>query len=95
MSHYFVKLIPHRFTFVQDMTEEERGLMQQHAAYWRDCMKRGEVVLFGPVMDPAGVYGMGVLDVDTQQAVETLLAADPAAGLMRSEFCPMQAVMSP
>ncbi len=76
------------------MTETERELMQEHAAYWRECMRRGEVVVFGPVMDPAGVYGMGILDVATAEAAQALVTADPAARLMEVEFYPMRAITS-
>ena len=56
-----MKLIPPRATFSQDMTAEERQVMQKHVAYWTDLMHKGSAVVFGPVMDPAGVYGMGVV----------------------------------
>ncbi len=94
MSYYFVKLIPHRATFAFDMSDSERALMQQHAEYWRRQMREGLVVVFGPVMDPAGPYGMGVIDAGSDAAVNEMLAHDPAASLMRTEFCPMQAVTS-
>ena len=67
MPHYFLKLIPPRPTFAQDMTDEERAIMQQHVAYWGALMSKGKVVVYGPVMDPAGVYGMGVVEAETEQ----------------------------
>ena len=52
MPHYFLKLNPCRPTFAQDMTNEERAIMQQHVGYWSDLMNKGLVVVFGPVLDP-------------------------------------------
>ena len=69
MNKYFLcKLIPPRPTFAQDMTEAEAKLMQQHAAYWKDLMDRGLVVIFGPVADPKGVYGVAILELEEEDA---------------------------
>jgi hypothetical protein len=34
MQHYFLKLNPPRKSFMKDMTEDERKIMQKHVAYW-------------------------------------------------------------
>jgi len=92
MPHYFLKLIPPRPTFAQDMTDEERAIMQQHVAYWGALMSKGKVVVYGPVMDPAGVYGMGVVEAETEQELIDFMKNDPAATINRYEHCPMRAV---
>ena len=61
---FFCKLLPPRAGFLQDMTPAEGQLMQEHAAYWKEWMGRGHVVAFGVVGDPAGVFGMGVVEFD-------------------------------
>jgi hypothetical protein len=33
-KYFVLKLTPPRPTFAEDMTEEERTIMMQHAAYW-------------------------------------------------------------
>ncbi len=91
--HFFVKLIPIRATFAQDMTPDERILMQRHAAYWSNHMHQGHVHVFGPVMDPAGVYGIGVVDAENEQQVRAFAEADPARTLNRLEIYPMRAVL--
>ena len=53
-TFYFCRLIPPRPTFAMDMNDEERALMQQHAAYWWKKMDEGKVIAFGPVADPQG-----------------------------------------
>lgn len=95
MPHYFLKLIPRRPTFSQDMTPEERAIMMQHIAYWTELMNKGKVVVFGPVMDPAGVYGMGVVEADSEQDLIDFMNNDPAATINRYEHYPMRAVTPP
>jgi hypothetical protein len=91
-QHFFVKLIPRRPTFPQDITADERVIMLQHRDYWTDLMHKKTVIVFGPVMDPAGVFGMGVIATEDEAAVRSLLDKDPAIVLNRYELYPMRAV---
>lgn len=77
MPAYFCKLHAPRATFGQDMTAEERAVMGEHAGYWRDWMARGKVVTFGVVGDPAGVYGIGVVEMDDEAEVRRFTDEDP------------------
>ena len=91
--HYFLKLIASRPTFAMDMTDEERAIMNRHIAYWGERMAEGKVAVFGPVMDPAGPYGMGVVAAESEAEVQQFTAEDPASALLRYEFYPMRAVL--
>jgi uncharacterized protein len=93
MPHYFLKLNPSRPTFAGDMTDQERAIMQQHVVYWGGLMQKGIVVVFGPVMDPKGVYGIGVVEVDDQEQLLELIKNDPATLINRYEHYPMRAVL--
>jgi uncharacterized protein len=93
MAHYFLKLVPCRPTFALDMTANEREIMQQHVAYWQSIMQQGKVVVFGPVMDPKGPYGMGIVDADDENAIRRFIAGDPASAINTYEFYPMRAVL--
>jgi len=75
--NFFCKLIAPRPTFTQDMSPEEGQLMQQHAAYWKDWMVRGHVLGFGLVADPAGAFGMGVVDFDNAADARAFADGDP------------------
>lgn len=76
---YFVcRLIGPRPTFPMDITEEEGAMMNEHAAYWSRHMAEGKVVVFGPVLDPKGVWGLGVLRVRDEAEMQALTEADPA-----------------
>lgn len=94
MKKYFVlKLVPPRPTFSQDMSAEERNVMMAHVAYWTNLMGKGFVLAFGPVLDPAGVYGLGIVEVDDEAQVNEFITNDPAAAINRYEVAPMLAVV--
>lgn len=77
MKTFFCRLVPPRPSFGQDLSEAERKLMQEHAAYWREWMQRGHVVAFGVVADPAGAFGVGIVEVDDDAVVQDLTSHDP------------------
>jgi uncharacterized protein len=89
---YFLKLNPPRSSFMKDMTEAERIIMQKHVAYWDEYVQDGTVIVLGPVLDPKGGYGIAVVKVDDLKQLEDLIAADPANGLNSYEYYPMRAV---
>jgi uncharacterized protein YciI len=87
--------MPKRLTFAQDMTDAEREIMGRHIAYWADLMNKGYVKVFGPVLAPSGFYGLGIVEVDSEEQIHGFIQNDPAiqAGLMNTEFYPMKAVV--
>jgi hypothetical protein len=54
--YIFCKTNNPRPTFHRDMTQDERNTMQRHVAYWKRFADAGTAIVFGPVMDPNGVY---------------------------------------
>ena len=91
---FAVRLNPSRLDFAQTMTDEEKLIMQEHAAYWRKFMSEGKVIVFGPVLDPNAVYGLGVLSVDEEKEVTDFIAGDPANRINSYEYYPMLAVVA-
>jgi hypothetical protein len=77
VAYFLCKLIPPRKTFIEDMTEEERALMGEHAVYWAPYVEGGLVIVMGPVADPAGGYGVMIADVASQASLLALQASDP------------------
>lgn len=75
------------------MTPEERTIMQQHVAYWKDLMDKGKVITFGPVLDPAGAYGLGIIKVDSEDEAKAFIANDPAITINNYEYHQMLAVV--
>ena len=91
-QHYFLKLIPPRPTFPMDMSDDERRLMQEHVVYMAGQFQGGKVLIYGPVMEPGGPFGMGVFEVDDEAEARRIMEADPTvvAGLNRFALCPMR-----
>jgi uncharacterized protein YndB with AHSA1/START domain len=79
---FLVRLVPPRPTFLMDMTPEEGAVMQAHAGYWAEKLAAGVVVAFGPVADPTGVWGMGLLRAKDEAEIKAFEAGDP---VIRSE----------
>ena len=96
---YFCRLLPPRPTFAMDMNDEERALMGQHAAYWRAKMDEGKVIVFGPVGDPTGPWGLGVLKFPGDAELKEFCDGDPVIKAnvgFRMETLPMlRAVVKP
>ena len=85
------KLTPPRPTFALDMSEAEAAVMGEHAAYWQPRVEQGDVLVFGPVLEPAATWGLAVVLADDEEAVRALGDADPAvaSGLATYEVFPM------
>ena len=88
---YFLKLIPPRTTFAQDMTSDEMAVMQKHAGYWAEMFKTGKVLIIGPVLDLKGEWGMAVLETDSLADAQQMADNDPSvkSGLNKAEVSPM------
>jgi len=96
MPFFVCRLIPPRPSFAFDMTEAERELMGRHGAYLRHWAEEGSAVLFGPVADPKGPWGLGIFEVADEVRIQAITADDPvirADGGFSYEILPiMQAV---
>lgn len=74
---FFCRLHGPRPTFMIDMNADERALMGTHVAYWRQRLAEGRAVIFGPVADPEGGWGLGVVRAEDEVGAKQLLANDP------------------
>jgi uncharacterized protein YciI len=98
VKYYYYKLISPRASFPGDITAEERALMIQHVAYWSQQMARGRVLALGPVADPKGTFGIGILKLEDGEDFAALVAADPVIQAnvgFSTEIHPMARVMTP
>jgi uncharacterized protein YciI len=77
MSTFVFRLIAPRPTFAVDMSDEERRIMERHAAYWQPFIDSGRMVVFGPVLDSTGSWGLGVVESDDEEEVRAFAAGDP------------------
>jgi len=91
-KYFLVRLLPPRPTFAMDMTAEEKAMMERHAAYWTGLLKREIALFFGPVLDPSGPWGVGIVRAKDAKEVEGLRDEDPAITSgrgLRYEILPM------
>ena len=79
MTYFVFRLQAPRPTFALDMTDEEREIMRRHAAYWQPYLDAGRMVVFGPVLDSTGSWGLGVVetDDDDEDELRAFAALDP------------------
>ncbi len=77
MSTFVFRLKAPRATFALDMSDEEREIMAQHAAYWQPLIESGQMVIFGPVLDSTGSWGLGVVEADDEDELRDFAAGDP------------------
>jgi uncharacterized protein YciI len=91
---FLYRLLPPRPTFSEDMDPTEAKAMERHVAYWQDLLNRDVALAFGPVLHPTDPWGLGLLDLDDEQAARAIGDEDPAvaSGTCAYELVPMQLV---
>jgi uncharacterized protein YciI len=77
MSTFVFRLEAPRPTFALDMSDEEREIMGRHAAYWQPMIDSGRMVVFGPVLDSTGSFGLGVVEGEDEEELRAFAAGDP------------------
>ena len=77
MATFVFRLMAPRPTFALDMTDEEREIMGRHAAHWQPYLDSGRMVVFGPVLDDTGSWGLGVVEAENEDELLAFAAGDP------------------
>jgi len=77
-SLFLFRLIPPRDDFAQTMTADEQQVMARHSQYWQELLTAGKVVVYGPVADPEGVWGLGIVRATSRGEVLELGDDDPS-----------------
>jgi uncharacterized protein len=75
-----------RSTFALDMNDEEREIMGRHAAYWQSYIDSGQMVVFGPVLDDTGSWGLGVVETEDEDELRAFASHDPAVSSGTAEL---------
>jgi len=91
-KYFLLKLIAPRPDFADTMTAAELKVMQDHGAYLSGYVEKRTVIVMGPVLDPAGPWGVAVLEAGSKEEVREIIAKDPTtlSGLgFRWEIFPM------
>ncbi len=77
MNTFVFRLKAPRPTFAIYMTDEEREIMGRHAAYGQPLIDSGRMVVFGPVLDGSGSWGLGVVESDDEAELRMFASGDP------------------
>ncbi len=86
MSTFVLRLKAPRATFALDMTDAEREIMGQHAAHWQPYLDSGQMVVFGPVLEATGSFGLAVVEAEDEDELRAFAAADPVVTTGTAEF---------
>src|SRR4051812_22939989 len=78
MPTFVLRLIAPRPDFALEMSDQEREIMGRHAAHWQPYVEAGQMVVFGPVVDGSGSWGLGVVEAEDENALRAHAAEDPA-----------------
>jgi len=91
MKYFLCRFIPPRADFLATLSTDERQGMQQHGAYLDQLLAQGLIVAHGPVMDPAGSYGVSLFQIADDQEITAFTSADPLiqSGIGHYEHHPM------
>jgi uncharacterized protein YciI len=91
-KNWFIRLIPPRPTFDQDLNEAEGKLMEEHFHYWKELHEKGVCQFGGPVLDARGVFGVLAIRAADEAEARALADGDPSvkAGIMRAEVAEMR-----
>ena len=95
VRQFLVRLEPVRKDFtLQNMTDEERRITGEHAAYLKDLIDQGKLAFAGQVFDPKGLWGILIVNAADQEAATALLNGDPTikAKVFRGEVIPFRTV---
>jgi len=52
--------------------------MGRHAAYWKPYIDSGQMVIFGPVLEETGSWGLGVVEAEDEKELRAFAQGDPA-----------------
>ena len=80
MAYFFRRLTAPRPTLAHDMTAAEAAVMDRHADYWSELLAQGSAVVFGPVIDPKGAWGLSIIRAETEAEARVVIEADPILG---------------
>ena len=77
MNTFVFRLQAARPAFALDMTDEERETMGRHAAHWQPLIDSGQMVVFGPILDGTGSWGLGVVEAEDENDLRAFADQDP------------------
>ncbi|MFQ5979587.1 MAG: YciI family protein [Candidatus Heimdallarchaeota archaeon] len=89
-SEFLFLLKPPRKTFMENASQEEERIMQEHFEYLKELQETGKLILAGPCLD--GVLGIVIFRANSLEEAAQIMNHDPSveATLMRAELHPFR-----
>ena len=93
MNQYLTFLTPTRATFLDDATEAEYKIVDQHFEYLKGLLAEGRLILAGRCQD--GPLGIVVFEANDDEDARELVESDPAirAGVFQAEMRPYRVAL--
>jgi len=81
---------------LQNLSETERPIVAQHAAYLKSLTDEGKLILAGQAFDPKGLWGIIIVNAPDAEAANAIFEADPAikSKLFRGVVIPFRVVFT-
>ncbi|MEO6797728.1 MAG: YciI family protein [Candidatus Dormibacter sp.] len=91
MSEWIYFLHPPRTNFAETMTDEEKGVWQQHFARFQRLLADGVIVLVGPTLGEVNI-GIAIFEAPDEVSARKVMTEDPvvAGGYARGELRPFR-----
>ena len=77
IATFVIRLTAPRPDFALTLSDEERAVMGRHAAHWQPYIESGRMVVFGPVLDGGGSWGLAVIEADDEAELRAHADRDP------------------
>jgi len=94
---FLIRLDPVRLDFsMQNITDAERPVILQHAAYMKSLVDQSQLVMAGHVAEAGGMWGLVIINAPDADSAAAMLDADPLvkAKLFRGVVLPFRTMMS-
>lgn len=93
MNQYLIFYNPTRETFLADATPDEMAIVEKHAAYLKDLLDQGQLLLAGRCQDAPP--GIAIFEARGDTEAKVIVKNDPAvvAGVFQAELRPYRVAL--
>src|SRR5258706_12749584 len=76
MKYFLCRFLLPRADFLATMSDDEAKMLKAHGGYLQALLEKGMVVAQGPVLDPAGGWGVSRFEIEDPHGITFLTAAE-------------------
>jgi uncharacterized protein YciI len=77
MKYFLCRFLLPRPDFLATMSDDEAKMLKAHGGYLQALLEKDMVVAHGPVLDPAGGWGVSIFEIEDHIDITALTADDP------------------